>query len=147
MAHLNVFVPSNRYGKRGKPLGVDGWNEIIKAFKSHRMKGQNLLTVNAMRVAEFTSAAMREQRFRPPTCPCEVHVTFVEVDEKRDVQNVYGGGLKWVLDGLSRPRGAKYYGAGAIFDDSPTYLRNVYPHIRIDPNNPGVEIDVITIGD
>ena len=144
MSNLHFFVPSNRTNKHGRPTHVDGWNEYIKAVNTHRMVGANLERENVKLVSEYAMVAMRNQRFRPPVVPCEVHVTFVEVNQRRDVPNVFGG-LKWVLDGLSRPRGSKYLGAGAIFDDSPKWV-TVHPHIRIDPSNPGVEIDVIPIG-
>ena len=137
---LSVFVPSNRYDRKGKATHVDGMNEIIEANRAHRNKGARLQAENIQHVAEFAMAAMSRQHFKPLTCKAVVYVCFVEVNRRRDVSNIYGG-LKWVLDGLSRPRGKKLIGAGAIFDDSPQWVE-VIPDVAIDPKRPGVEITV-----
>lgn len=143
-SELSFFVPSNRYTKKGRPTHVDGLNEIIHANRTNRNVGAAQQRENVCLVADYAAAAMRNQGFKPPVCKTLVYVTFVEVDMRRDVSNIYGG-LKWVLDGLSRPRGKKYLGAGAIFDDSPRWVE-VIPDLRIDAKRPGVEIYVKTLG-
>lgn len=86
---------------------------------------------------------MRQASWTPPETHCFVYVTFIERDRRRDIPNVYGG-LKWVLDGLSRPRGSKYDGAGAIVDDSQKWL-TVVPMVAIDRQNPGVYIKIVPV--
>jgi len=79
--------------------------------------------------------------WKPEQKHCIVHCCFIEVDGRRDVSNIYGG-LKWLLDGLSKPRGIKTKGAGAIWDDSPKWV-TVFPSVAIDKDNPGVDISII----
>lgn len=137
---LDVFVPSNRLDPKGRRTHVDGWDEYIKAVNKSRLAGNALEQENVANVAEHTSLAMREQGFEPLDVPALVDVTFIEINRRRDVSNIYGG-LKWVLDGLSRPRGTKRLGAGAIVDDSPAWCE-VFTRVGIDKDKPGVSIEV-----
>ena len=134
---IEFFIPSNRY-RNGKPTHVDGWNEYIKAVNVTRYAGNAREQENVRHVEQWARVAMAQQRFNPPKARAWLAVTFVEVNRRRDVSNVYGG-LKWVLDGLSRPRGSKKRGAGLIVDDSPKWVE-VLPRIEIDPARPGVRI-------
>lgn len=137
---LTVFIPSNRLDAKGKPTHVDGWNEYIKAQNKNRYVANALEQENVANVAVHTAAAMKSQGFYPLGVPALVRVTFIEVNQRRDVSNVYGG-LKWVLDGLSRPRGSKRLGAGAIYDDSPRWCE-VETHLEIDKAHPGVRVEI-----
>ena len=140
MAALEFFVPSNRCDRQGRPTHVDGWNEYIKAQNKNRYVAAVMERENVENVAEHARAAMLQQRFEPLEVPALVTVTFVEINRRRDVPNVYGG-LKWALDGLTRPRGRKYLGAGAIVDDSPKWCE-VEPRLEVEPIRPGVKIRI-----
>ena len=143
MRPLEFFVPSNRLSPKGERTHVDGWNEYIKAVNTSRYTGATRERENVTLVADYASLAMRQAAWRPPETHCLVYVTFVERDRRRDIPNVYGG-LKWVLDGLSRPRGSKCVGAGAIVDDSQKWL-TVVPMVAIDRQNPGVHIKIVPV--
>lgn len=140
MTALRFFVPSNRRDAKGRPTHVDGWNEYIKAQNVNRYVAAKMERENVGNVAAHAEAAMLQQRFAPLEVPALVTVTFVEVNRRRDVPNVYGG-LKWVLDGLTRPRGSKYLGAGAIVDDSPKWCE-VEAGLEVDAKRPGVRIKI-----
>lgn len=138
--HLKFFVPSNRLGSRGV-THLDGMNEIINANRTNRYVGAKQERENVANVQAFAEVAMRQQHWLPLNRrKAHVKVTFVEVDARRDVSNIYGG-LKFVLDGLSHPRGSKTLGAGAIWDDSPKWVE-CEAHVRIDKDNPGAEIEI-----
>lgn len=143
MRPLEFFVPSNRLDSKGKRTHVDGWNEYIKAVNRSRIIGAARERENVTLVADCASLAMRRASWTPPETHCLVYVTFVERDRRRDIPNVYGG-LKWVLDGLSRPRGSKRVGAGAIVDDSQKWL-TVVPAVAIDKEHPGVHIKIVPV--
>lgn len=145
MARLEFFVPSNRRDRHGHPTHVDGFNEIIRANRHSRDYGCVRERENVSHVAACARRAMRAQHFGQPECKVRVRVTFVERDERRDLSNVYGG-LKWVLDGLSRPRGSKKIGAGAIRDDSRRWVK-VIPDVETDREAPGVRIEIETLED
>lgn len=143
MRPLEFFVPSNRLDSKGKRTHVDGWNEYIKAVNRSRIIGAALERENVKLIADYAALAMRRASWTPPETRCLVYVTFIERDKRRDIPNVYGG-LKWVLDGLSRPRGSKRVGAGAIVDDSQKWL-TVIPMVAIDRQNPGVHIKIVPV--
>ncbi|MRX82235.1 hypothetical protein [Eggerthella guodeyinii] len=140
MTALEFFVPSNRRDAKGRPTHVDGWNEYIKAQNVNRYVAAAMERENVGSVANHAAAAMLQHRFEPLDGPALVTVTFVEINRRRDVPNVYGG-LKWVLDGLTRPRGSKYQGAGAIVDDSPKWCE-VETRLEVDAERPGVRIRI-----
>lgn len=137
---LRFFVPSNRCDARGRPTHVDGWNEYIRAVKRNRYVGASMERENLLNVCDYARAAMRATGYPPLGVPALVLVRFVEVNRRRDVPNVYGG-LKWVLDGITRPRGPKLVGAGLIVDDSPAWCEAV-PSLQVDRESPGVWIQV-----
>lgn len=143
MRPLEFFVPSNRLDAYGARTHVDGWNEYIKAVNKSRFVGNALERENVKLVADYATLAMRQASWIPPETHSLVYVTFVERDRRRDIPNIYGG-LKWVLDGLSRPRGSKCVGAGAIVDDSQKWL-TVIPMVAIDRQNPGVHIKIVPV--
>ena len=135
---ISFFIPSNRFDRHGRPTHVDGWNEFIKAVNVNRYAGNAREQENVSHVEQFARAAMLQARYRPPERRARLFVTFVERDKRRDVSNVYGG-LKWLLDGLSRPRGKKRHGAGLIVDDSCRWVE-VSTAVDYDPKRPGVRV-------
>lgn len=144
---LYVWVPSNRRGRDGAPRAMDGLNEIIADNRANKYNGARIERENVEWVTWYVMQAMNRQHWQPmldkdKAVPCKVLVTFVETSDRRDVANVFGGGLKYTLDALTRAQGRKG-GAGAIYDDSVRWLSEVVPSIRIDPMNPGIEITVI----
>jgi len=142
MAYLSFFVPSNRYGKNGKPTHMDGMNEIIRDNRTNKYVGARIEKENVRHIALYAIAAMRNQKFKPIDGKARVFVKFYEINRRRDVSNIYGG-LKYVLDGLTRPRGGKF-GAGVIYDDSPKYVE-VIPSVEIDKERPGVLITIVRV--
>jgi hypothetical protein len=91
---------------------------------------------------------MTKQRYWRMTvtdrCRAIVRMTVVEPHDRRDVPNVIGGAAKYVLDALTATNGN---GAGAIWDDDSRWLAQFVPSIRIDPENPGIEVTVIPLED
>ena len=76
--------------------------------------------------------------------PCKVTLTFVERDHRRDVGNIHGG-AKYALDGLTTRH---EYGAGAIYDDSQSWLPEVEYRIAYVSERftePGIQIDIETL--
>ena len=144
---LHVWIPSNRTYDDGRPKAMDGLNEIISDNRTHRNKGARIEQENVSWCAWYILQAMRQQHWAPMktkdmACPVRIFITFVEVHDRRDVPNVIGGGLKYVLDALSRPRGTKG-GAAAIYDDSRKWVKRIVPSIDVNPLNPGIELTVV----
>ena len=143
---LRVWIPTNRRYRDGRPKAMDGLNEIIADNRAHRNKGARIERENVEWCSWYVIKAMRMWRWKPmrdkeSAAPVKVFVTFVEANDKRDVSNIVGGGLKYLLDALSRPRGSKG-GASAIYDDSSRWLKQITPTIRIDPEAPGIYVTI-----
>jgi hypothetical protein len=148
---LDIWIPSNRQFSDGKPKAMDGLNEIIAHSRASKYKGARIERENVEWCAWHIVRAMRAAHWRPMdtrdrACKVGILVTFVEVNERRDVSNIVGGGLKYVLDALSRPRGAKG-GAAAIYDDSPKWIQWMRTGVDIDPESPGIAITVYRMED
>ena len=126
---------------------MDGLNEIIDSNRTNRYCGSRKERENVEWVAFFVRRAMREQGYAPMTKAdrrkCHVCITVVEPHDRRDVPNVYGGVFKYACDALTA---RNRHGAAAIWDDNSKWMA-LTPKIRIDPDNPGLEITVIALED
>ena len=125
---------------------MDGLNELIGYSRTHKNMAARIERENVEWCAWHIKQAMAQQGWPPMLTresarPCQVAVTFVEANRRRDVSNIVGGGLKYLLDALSRPRGGKG-GAAAIYDDSVAWLQSCVPHVRVDRDNPGIYVIV-----
>lgn len=90
--------------------------------------------------------AIREQGWECPDCKCSVTLTFIEPHANRDPDNIFGG-AKFILDGITKPRGKKKFGAGAIQDDSQKWMELHFGEIVIDKEMVGCNVLIETIGD
>ena len=118
MSELCFFVPSPRRGKRGRPLAMDGQNDINRAERGNTKAAARAKHDATAYVAEYAKEAAHDQHWHTPEGRCHVTLTFVEINHRRDPDNIYGG-AKYVLDGLTA-RAA--LGAGVIMDDSQKYI-------------------------
>ncbi len=149
---LRVRIPTNRKyvsrRNRGRPKGMDSLNEIISQNRTNKNVGAAIERQNLLWCAKFIRAEMRKAGYERMTeldrQRCNVYVTIIEPNDRRDVPNVYGGVLKYALDALTA---RNKNGAGAIWDDNTQWMPRLVPSIRIDPENPGIEITVIPLED
>lgn len=84
--------------------------------------------------------AMNAQVQRVPhyTGPVEIIFAWIEKDYRRDIDNVAGGGTKFVLDGLVQ--------AGVLPDDSRVWVRKLSHLFPMpDPDNPRIEIAIVEV--
>ena len=128
---------------------MDGLNEIIDANRASRQKGARLERENVEHCSWYILQAMLNCNWEKMTDKAsaravDIDVIFVEANARRDTANVIGGGLKYLLDALSRPRGSKG-GVAAIYDDSPRWIRRIRTQVEIDPLNPGIEVHVTRV--
>ena len=138
---LVAFVPTNRRDKNRAPTHMDGWNEIIAAYRSNRHKGSERELENVAYVATHVRKAMRAQgwermRDKGRAARCSVHICFIERNRRRDIGNVHGG-AKYALDALTQRH---TYGVGAIYDDSQRWLSDVTYQVESDKEHPGMII-------
>ena len=147
---LRIWIPSNNTYQSernwGKPAPVDGLNEIIKSNRTNKYAGAVRERENVLHCAWHVRQAMVKQHYRCMTaedrCRAMVYMQIVEPHDRRDVPNVIGGVSKYALDALTA---TNEYGAGAIWDDNTKWMPQFIPSIRIDPDNPGIQITVIPL--
>ena len=114
MSELCFFVPSPRWDRRGRPLAMDGLNEIIARERGNLNAAAKAKHDATAYVSYIAARAAREQHWHTPEGRCRVTLTFVEINHRRDPDNVFAG-AKYVLDGLTARADL---GAGVIMDDS-----------------------------
>lgn len=147
---LRVWIPTNRKytsnRNRGRPKGMDGLNEIISQNRANKNFGARIEQENLLHCAWHIRKAMRKAGYarmdEADRCRCNVYVNIIEPNDQRDVANVFGGVLKYALDALTA---RNKNGAGAIWDDNTQWMPRLVPSIRVDPDNPGIEITVIPL--
>lgn len=138
---LDVWVPTNRHDDSGRPTHMDGWNEIVSAYKSNKYKGAAREAENVQHVAFYVARAMRSQGWarmasKDDAVSCSVKITFVERDRRRDIGNVHGA-AKYALDALTHRHKS---GASAIYDDSQMWLTQIAYEVAVDASQPGMRI-------
>lgn len=144
MPTLRFFVPTNRRDKKGHLAPLDGLNELVRADRTGYHYGNKVKRENGRNAEVSCLVAMRESGWRVPDCRCTVTLSFVEPHRRRDPDNVYGG-AKFILDGITEPKGSRGYGAGAIHDDSQKWMRLVLdPDIGVDPQHVGCWVTIET---
>lgn len=68
----------------------------------------------------------------------DITITWYEPNTRRDIDNISGGGTKFLLDGLVK--------AGTIKDDSQRYVKSIRHVFGVDRENPRVEAEISEIG-
>lgn len=144
---MRFFVPSNRRAKGGEPTHLDGLNDMVAVGRSRkRGYASRVKKENGLHVEGHCREAMHDCGWETPSGKCLVTLTFVEVDRRRDPDNIFGG-AKYILDGITRPRGRRKYGAGAIVDDSQKWIELRFGEILVDRDRPGCWVDIEEIAD
>lgn len=144
MAVLEFFIPTNKTTKSGRPAPLDGTNELVAAERAKY--GPALKRKNGMHAEASCIYAMRASGWECPTGKCTVTLTFVEPHDRRDPDNVYGG-AKFILDGITKKKGGRTYGAGAIEDDSGKWIDLRFGPILVDRERPGCWVRIESEGD
>lgn len=106
---------------------LPGMNEMINANRTNRFLGAKVKSGWMHELAmELAAQAKGEKMRRHATA----YLCFWEKDNRRDDDNVIGGGCKIILDALTN--------AGIIEDDSPKYLHVIAERFTV-PGSPEVK--------
>jgi hypothetical protein len=143
---MRFFVPSKRKTKTGAPAPLDGMNEMVNAERNGRGYANSIKRRNGRHVERCCTRAMEECGWVQPRGRCVVTLTFVETSRRRDSDNIFGG-AKFVLDGITEPKGKRTYGAGAIVDDSQRWIELRFGEILVDRERPGCWVEIEEIQD
>jgi len=107
------------------PGTLPALNEIIKASKSHHMAYANLKK-------DYTALVMIHAQKLKPVDRADFEITWYCKDRRKDPDNVAGGGLKMLLDGLVK--------AKILKDDGWSQIGSITHKFEIDKTNPRVEV-------
>jgi Holliday junction resolvase RusA-like endonuclease len=111
-----------------------GMNDLINAartnrFGSAKQKKDQMAIVTA---AILQDKEFRNNRFLGKVTP---HTTFYEPNDRKDCDNVIGGGCKIIFDSLVENK--------IIIDDSRKYVSSAVCNVYTDKDNPRIEITLI----
>lgn len=137
MQRLEFFVPSP-VKKKGVVQPMPGLNELIRAAGTSKFAYERLKGGVGRATEKYALEAAKAHDWKTPATLSRVTLTFVERNHRRDLDNIFGG-AKAVIDGITRPRAGKKYGAGIIVDDSQRWCYPLYD-VAFDAENMGVYV-------
>lgn len=112
---------------------LTGLNDYINAertnkFKAAKMKteAEDIVTLALLRAEELGTLHSHD-------CPCELWITWVEPNRRRDLDNI-SFATKFIQDAMVR--------AGVFPDDGSKYIQLLHHTIAFDSNNPRIEITI-----
>ena len=112
---------------------LPGLNEMIDAAKQGKGKYQPY----ALMKEEYTTMIAWIAKKMPRFEKVVLIITWYEPDSRRDIDNIAGGGTKFILDGL--------VAAGTIPNDSQKYVRGIAHRFKVDRKNPRVEVEIVDV--
>lgn len=111
------------------PGTLPGMNEVIGVARANRFASSNQKKKYTELVAYHAMAA------RIPTMKrIALNITWYEKDRRRDIDNITGGGSKFILDGLVL--------AGVIPDDNQKVVTDITHTVKVDKAEPRIEIEI-----
>lgn len=115
---------------QGRLIGV---NELINAARNNKFgsASQKKAQMKIVTDAILADEVFRNLRFEGKVLPC---IDFYEPNEKRDYDNITGGGQKIIYDSLVI--------AGIIKNDSRKYISKSICEVYCDKLNPRIEVAI-----
>lgn len=108
-----------------------GMNEIISSNRYSRFAGAG----QKKKCTHSVISAIREAKLSPvDSLPVKLELTFYEPNNRRDVDNIIGGGMKFIMDGIVK--------AGILPDDSRKYVTGYSAYVKTDKEKPRIEIEI-----
>ena len=109
---------------------LPGINDIVSASRTNRYKANS----EKKKAQLLVCHAIGNRKRLSCNKPVVVHLTYYEPNNRRDVDNITGGGNKVILDALVE--------MGVIVDDSRKWVKQVHPLVYTDAKNPRIEIEI-----
>lgn len=119
MSNLKIVIPGT----------MPGFNEIVKAAKSHYHAYNNMKQDNTDLVAWKSKKIPGKKKIF-------LNITWIEKNRRRDPDNI-AAAVKFIWDGLVE--------AGVINNDGWNQNGGWSNHFEVDKNNPRIEIEVLEI--
>jgi hypothetical protein len=114
------------------PGRLPGMNEIVNAARHNRFAGAK------QKRDETERCALWAMPLKPFNEPVRLSIRWIEPNMRRDVDNISGGGTKFILDGL--------VAAGKLPNDSRRWVTGIFHEFpNPDKKNPRVVIIIETV--
>ena len=102
-------------------------NDIIESSRGNKHAANN----NKKKAQQYIQTFIPNGRMK---CPCNVHVTFYEPDNRRDIDNIVSAGCKLIFDAL--------VWHGTIPNDNRRWIKQMHPLVFTDRDNPRIEVEL-----
>jgi len=102
-------------------------NTIVKKSKSHYMAYSNMKK-------DYTALVQISAGNLPKIERADFEITWYCKDRRKDPDNVSGGGIKFILDGLVK--------AGVLENDGWRQIKSIKHKFEVDKENPRVEVKI-----
>ena len=110
-----------------------GLNEYVEAERTNRFKAASIKRDVENHIAVSLMFATEQGTLHSHTKPCELWITWVEPNHRRDLDNI-SFATKMIQDAMVR--------AGVFPDDNTKFIRLIHHTVAFDPNNPRVEVTI-----
>jgi Holliday junction resolvase RusA-like endonuclease len=105
-------------------------NEIVAASKKNHMAYANMKK-------DYTALVMISAQGLPKVSKADFIITWYCENKRKDPDNIAGGGIKMILDGLVK--------AGVIPNDGWSEINSITHHFEVDKQNPRIEIKIFEL--
>ena len=112
---------------------LTGLNEYVSAERSNRFKAASIKREMEEVITLCLAEACQKGTLHSHTKPCELWITWVEENHRRDLDNI-SFATKFIQDAMVR--------AGVFPDDSTKFIRLIHHTVAFDPKNPRIEITI-----
>lgn len=109
---------------------LDGLNDYVLANRQNKYAGANLKKTNEKAVI---FAIERQKVPKWYNYPITLKITWYEPNLRRDVDNVTFA-VKFILDAMVK--------SGVIENDSQKYVSAIYNTVKVDRDNPRIEVEI-----
>ena len=112
---------------------MTGLNDYINAERTNKFKAAKIKTEAEDIVSLALIRAEEQGTLHSHTEPCELWITWVEPNHRRDLDNI-SFATKFIQDAMVR--------AGVFPDDGSKYIKLLHHTIAFDPEDPRIEITI-----
>lgn len=109
---------------------LDGLNEYTRDNRANKYQGSNSKKINQQtaKIAIYKAKLKKVDKY-----PIQLKIAWYEPNKRRDIDNITFA-TKFILDALVE--------TGIIENDSQKYVNSISHRVRIDKNNPRIEVEI-----
>lgn len=113
---------------------LDGLNEYVRSNRSNKYLGNQVKKRNENIISTYIRAYKLERVYK---YPITLKITWYEHDKRRDIDNITFA-TKFIQDALVK--------CEILKNDSQKYINKIIHDVRVDKDNPRIEVELIENG-